>query len=184
MGEGCIIVCDFEATSEGTPVHHPLLTPSLTLLGAALMTGAFASDPQGSTHPCAAMQDAADRLACYDKAFGRSAEVDEAPVAAAAAAARARQDFGLSEAEKRARAPDADKEVFPDQVEAVVASIGYRGTGEMIVTLDNGQVWVQAESVTNARLRAGDTVTVRKAALGSYQLLTPGRIAMRVRRVR
>ena len=162
-------------------MNHPLLALCLALLGASLMSAAGASEPQGSKHPCAVVHEADDRLACYDQTFGRPAEVDEAPPVAAAAAG---QDFGLSEAEKRAKAPDPDKRLFPDQIEAAVAGIGYHGTGELIVTLDNGQVWVQAEPVTGARLRVGDKIIIRKAAMGSYQLLTPGRIAMRVRRVK
>jgi hypothetical protein len=99
------------------------------------------------------------------------------------AAGKAEQEFGLSEKDKLARASDAERKVSSDGIEAAVTGIAYRGTGEMLVTLDNGQVWMQAEAVTHARLRIGDTVTIRKAAMGSYQLLTPGRIAMRVRRI-
>jgi hypothetical protein len=53
------------------------------------------------------------------------------------------------------------------------------------VKLENDQVWEQAEIVTTkARLKPGDVVTIRKAALGSYTLLTPSRMVIRVRRVR
>jgi hypothetical protein len=164
-------------------MHRPLLASASTSLAALLLTAAVASEPQGQQHPCTAVRVASERLACYDQAFGLPAEHREPPVAAAAAA-KAGQDFGFSEAEKRARTTDADKTDLADRLEAVVAGIGRHGTGEMIVTLDNGQVWMQAESVTSARLRVGDRVTIRKASMGSYQLLTPVRIAMRVRRVK
>ena len=148
----------------------------MALLGATLVSVDGASEPQDPEHACAALHEAAERLACYDKIFGRPAEADDRPPEAAAA--KAGQDFGLNEAQKRATVPD------PDRIEAVIAVIGHRATGEIVVTLDNGQVWVQAESATSARLRVGDKIMIRKAAMGSYQLLTPGRVAMRVRRVK
>ncbi len=153
----------------------------MALLGATLVAVTSASEPQSPEHRCAVLHEAADRLACYDQAFGRPAEADDTPPDASAKAGR---DFGLSEAEKRAKIPDPDQRLFPDRIEAVVAVISHRATGEIIVTLDNGQVWVQAESATNARPRVGDKIIIRKAAMGSYQLLTPGRVAMRVRRVK
>lgn len=167
-------------------MHRPLLASGSTSLAALLLSAAVASEPQGQQHPCAAVRVASERLACYDQAFGLPAEHLEPPVAAAAAAAAAKagQDFGFSEAEKRARTTDPDQTALVDRLEAVVAGIGRHGTGEMIVNLDNGQIWMQAESVTSARLRVGDQVTIRKASMGSYQLLTPGRIAMRVRRLK
>jgi len=109
-----------------------------------------------------------------------------APAAAAASdATRAVDEFGLTEAAKRKRDPEKAKETMPESISATVASVSFRPTGEVVVKLDNGQVWEQAEIVTTkVRLKAGDVVTIRKAALGSYTLLTPSRMVIRVRRVR
>jgi hypothetical protein len=90
-------------------------------------------------------------------------------------------DFGLSEAAKQARDPEKAKQ---NGISAEVATIARRPTGEMVVTLANGQVWAQLDSDTRARLKAGDTVTIRRAALGSYLLVTPGKMAMRVKRLK
>jgi hypothetical protein len=160
------------------------------------------------THRCAAVAGDAARLACYDQAFGRpdssatsavlaapaaqAAPVAAAPSAAApvaavpsaAAAAQAREEFGLSEAAKRARDPEKARETMPESITAVVAKVARRPTGEAIVALENEQVWEQAEPGTTVLLKAGDSVTIRKAALGSYVLVTPSRAAVRVRRVR
>jgi hypothetical protein len=160
------------------------------------------------THRCAVVAGDAARLACYDQAFGRpdsnakpgvaeapavqalpvtAAAANETPVAAvpsAAAAAQAREEFGLSEAAKRARDPEKARETMPQSITTVVAKVVRRPTGESIVTLENEQVWEQAEPGTTVLLKAGDSVTIRKAALGSYVLVTPSRAAVRVRRVR
>ena len=57
-----------------------------------------------------------------------------------------------------------------------------KGT-QFIVTLDNGHVWVQSETNSRARLAVGDTVTIKKGALASYLLITPSKVATRVKRV-
>ncbi len=43
--------------------------------------------------------------------------------------------------------------------------------GEMVLHLDNGQVWEQVQEATaDMNLRAGDTVTIDKGMLGAYWL--------------
>jgi hypothetical protein len=107
------------------------------------------------------------------------------PAEASSDANRAVEEFGLTEAAKRKRDPEKAKETMPESISASVASVSFRPTGEVVVKLENDQVWEQAEIVTTkARLKAGDVVTIRKAALGSYTLLTPSRMVIRVRRVR
>jgi len=74
---------------------------------------------------------------------------------------------------------------MPESISATVARVSWRPTGEVVVVLENDQVWEQAEIVTTkARVKAGDVVTIRKAALGSHTMVTAGRAAIRVRRVR
>jgi hypothetical protein len=53
-----------------------------------------------------------------------------------------------------------------------------------VVTLENGQVWTQIQVDVRARIAVGDTVTIKKAALGSHMLVTASRYATRVRRVK
>jgi hypothetical protein len=178
----------------------------------AAASGATAAEPG---HPCAGIVGDAGRLACYDAAFGRptagsrdAATTPEASVTTGAAPAgtsneptvatgagsaattaalaeQARKDFGLSDSAKRARDPEEARVTQPESVTAAVVQIGRRPYGDLVVTLDNGQVWQQAEVTdTSVRLKTGDTVTIRKAALGSFVLLAPSRMTLRVRRVR
>lgn len=170
------------------------------LLSAVAWPAAGADDP---SHPCAAVDDATERLACYDQAFPRPAEaaaaaaseaahvvqqapgraVEGAPEPRAPAAGETVEEFGLSRAQLQALDPER---VSPriERIEALVTDVRYRPTGERVITLDNGQVWLQTEvTVRGGPLRAGDTVAIRRAALGSFQLVTPGRVALRVRRI-
>lgn len=170
---------------------YPGLTIGLLVLAATstLAAAAGTETPQ----QCARVGDDASRLACYDRIFRGSGATAEATSTAGAAAAGAatgavaastKDDFGLTEAAKRARDPEKAKVEMPDSVTDKVASVGHKLTGEMVVTLANGQVWVQIESDSRAKVGVGQTVTIRKASLGSYLMVGPDKIATRVRRTK
>lgn len=173
----------------------------LALIGLSLvMAPAFAAE---GTHRCASVEADAARLQCYDVAFGKPAAAAaassaadgrtaaSAPAAAATAAVpaatdasvKAREEFGLTEAEKRTRRQEP--EARTESITGQVAQLGRRPTGELVVSLASGQVWTQIESDdSNSRVKVGDTVTIRRASLGSYLLVGPDRIAVRVKRVK
>jgi hypothetical protein len=94
-----------------------------------------------------------------------------------------RDEFGLSEQEKRARAP-VDEPREPDSITGRIAKVGARPTGELVLTFEDGQVWTQVQVEKPLRLKAGDQVTIRRASLGSYLLVTPSKVSTRVRRVK
>jgi len=150
----------------------------ILLLTAIGVTAAGAGE---LSHPCAAVEDPAARLACYDDAFPRP------PAAAAqeqaAEAPELVETFGLTEAQLQARDPERAQAPRVERIEATVVGIRHLSSGERVVTLDNGQVWLQTEITVRGHLAAGDQVVIRRAALGSFQLVTPGRVALRVRRI-
>jgi len=174
---------------------HPtrIVLTCIGLIGAGPI---IAEQGAAAAHPCASIADDAQRLACYDNAFGRpqavgagSPAAGPAPAAAAAPAATVFvtdpvDEFGLSEAAKRARDPEKAKDTLPEQISAEVAKVSRRPTGEMVVTLESGQVWVQIETVSKAIVKPGDTVTIKKGALGSYLLVSANHVATSVRRIR
>ena len=169
------------------------------LLTATVSPAVGAGDP---SHPCAAVDDPPERLACYDQAFPRpdgaavaaapeaaqvvqqapGRAVERAPEPKAPAAAETVEEFGLNRAQLQARDPERVSTRI-ERIEATVTEVRYRPSGERVITLDNGQVWLQTEVTARGPLRAGDTVAIRRAALGSFQLVTPGRVALRVRRI-
>jgi len=88
------------------------------------------------------------------------------------------QEFGLSGSElarrRGAQENASEGQEEPDRLDAAVAALSSRPRGERIVTLDNGQVWVQ-KTPQYISIKVGDQVTIRKGALRSYRLVAGGR---------
>jgi hypothetical protein len=133
----------------------------------------FAADT--TTHPCASVRDDTERLTCYDRAFGKPVE----PVAAVPKA-----QFGFTEREVARNTGQSAGSATPSSVTATITSLDRRRDGKFVVTLDNTQVWSQSEFNSQADVDIGDTITVRRGALGSYLLVTKAGIGTRVRRVK
>jgi hypothetical protein len=153
---------------------------------------------------CASLVDAGPRLACYDALAGAAAPsaataqaapspsasgssgaipasgAAAAPVAAPAAPAAPNfTDFGVRNGPLQAeRDPVREKTML-----AVVSAVSFRDRGELVVRLDNGQVWRQIQP-SDYPLKPGDHVEIDVAALGSYRLWTPStRRATKVTRI-
>jgi hypothetical protein len=158
--------------------------------------GAAPPGSAGDLAHCAAIAAAAERLACYDALFCAGiATPDERlacydalakpkspqPQAAPAVAARPERSvddattFGLVR-----RAPGSVQ--GPQQINAVVTGVSVDRQGSVLVALDNGQSWTFNDP--DARLNAGDAVTIRRAALGSFLMTTPSRHTYRVQRTK
>ncbi len=169
---------------------------------AALALGAAAgADDSLPAHPCAQLRDDGARLACYDHAFGKPGgeapsapppelpqpppQPQSLPPPAAEPQPPALDRFGFTTRQVERTNPAAEKPVaVPDRIQATVTAITYRSDGKFTATLDNGQVWSQAETNTKVRPAVGETVTVRRATLGSYLLTGRLGLATRARRVR
>ena len=179
-------------------MRGPNLCPPWVLLPLAFAALAAQAASSDAPQRCAEIGDDFARLACYDAIFRKpvaSAASTAVPAAAAApaaatgtaaasAATNPEADFGLTEAAKRARDPQKAQQEMPESITGAVAAVGRRPAGELTVTLENGQVWTQVMVDQRARVAVGDTVTIKKAALGSHLLVTQGRYATRVQRVK
>lgn len=161
------------------PLHSIARCAPACLALLLAMSQAAAAAPQVTVNACAAVKGASNRLACYDAAFP--------PVAGAVDMAsereRALKEFGLNKAQLRERDPDRMSVLAPDRIEGSVARISVRSTGERVVTLDSGQVWLLTEVTMKGPLHISDRVMIREASLGSHMLLTPSKIALRARRI-
>jgi hypothetical protein len=73
--------------------------------------------------------------------------------------------------------------VVPKEIQAVVSGVARRPRGELVITLDNGQVWAQLAPQEYYPLKIGDTVHISKGALGSYSLTTPAKRGSKVTRL-
>jgi hypothetical protein len=160
------------------------------ILGAGAISSAAAGDStatlQRALAHCAAIAAADDRLACYDElAAGHTRTATATSPATAAATSpqgappATKQDFGLSTAQIQKTQPDQKPQI--ESINASVAGIGTSSIGRMLVYLDDGQSW-ELDSA-DPLLAAGDAVTIRRGALGSFLLTTPSHRTHHARRV-
>lgn len=136
-------------------MHKSLPIAAATLLAVLQTIPAPAADP----HPCTAIPDDQERLACYDRTFGTPAAPKPLP--------------------------DPPRAVGqpPEKFSATVSGVDWRN-GVFVVTLDNGDVWIQSERDSRVQPEAGEVVTVRRASFGSYLLSGKQGIAARVKPLR
>ncbi len=150
---------------------------------------------------CRTLASSVARLDCYDQfvdaqtaspsqaAKPRTAE-NPAPVAPTAAAATTAASvpklspedlFGKGETELRQSVQEATDTEEIDRIEAIVVEVRKTKSGKVVITLDNGQVWVQADS-SRARVSIDDKVTIRRRSFGSYTLYSK-KTSNRVKRI-
>lgn len=164
----------------------------VTLATAACFTP-FVAHSTESLAQCSHVPDDAERLACYDRLSGRAPTVRTestaqlpAPVRASAVASGPTTvldpvaAFGLSQQEIEERDPTG----WTESITGTVGSVSQAASGRYVVTLGNGQAWIQTNTDSYPVLKTGDAVEIRRAALGSYVLNGPRSISWRVRRVR
>jgi hypothetical protein len=164
-----------------------------------------------SVRACAALTDSLQRLVCYDREVARfpepaakTATKPEAAIAAAkaaptapaaasttplasaptggAGASSAATNTGAAVGNDNAAAPPAASAKDSGRISARVVTIDHH-PNEMVLHLDNGQVWQEVQSVSgDLSLREGDTVKIEKH-LGSYWLSGPHVSSMKVRQI-
>jgi len=173
--------------------HAKCFALSTAILAACAAGGAPAEDTDmhNALAPCIGISNSADRLACYDKLAGRVSAPKTAPSVAASApaasvaaapapaAAPTAEDFGLSKVQKAASSSS------PPEIKSItakVAGFGHSSNRRTQITLDNGQVW-EYQDDPDSLLSIGDSVTIKRATLGSFIMLTPAKLSHRVRRI-
>jgi hypothetical protein len=175
-----------------------LVYASIVVLSAVELAGG-AELPTELTD-CRALTSATQRLDCYDQFIDaqgispnqapiRQTTDKAAPVEPAAATATEESEpklsqediFGKGETERRKSVQDATDTKEIDQIEATVAEVRKSASGQAVITLDNGQVWLQTES-SRARISVNDKVTIRRRSFGSYTLYNK-KTAIRVKRI-
>jgi hypothetical protein len=146
-------------------------------------------DAVSAVFACASVQSEEERLSCYDSAVAnmQRAQTQGDLVAVDRAQVRTiqRESFGFSLPSISGLLPNLARQEADtvEQLEMQVTRITDRANGRHAFVMNNGQVWTQVEAQRVYNIREGDTITVRRAALGSY-LLSPARggAAHRVRR--
>jgi hypothetical protein len=155
-----------------------LTTPARAVAALAALIGApvFASESTlDAAHVCGRIEAEAARLECYDWLFRN-------PPAVAPASREA--EFGLTEQERRERERASGAAPVPEEIASTVLRVIVKRPDPPVLQLENGQEWRLLESSDFAPFRAGDHITIRRGAIGSYLASAkerPG--AWRVRRV-
>ena len=140
---------------------------------------------------CSAERDDALRLACYDREVAQlvtTARKQAAPTDVSTNAkapestpenrpATAEDNFGVygSEVARKRGAEESKAGTELKRLTAAVTAISQRPRGELVVTLDNGQVWLQKKTQSYFPIRIGDEATITSGALGSFYLVVSGR---------
>ena len=167
-----------------------VMSIAIAALGSTAFAQTPASTPQALTdvYACAQVQDGAQRLQCYDSAVGRlrQAETQGQVVAVDRQQAREieRDAFGFNLPSFSRLLPNLDGgDERLDNVQMTVARVRTNPLGFSTFEMENGQVWTQVEAVNAGNVRAGDVVSIRSAALGSFRLFSSrGGPGHRVRR--
>lgn len=71
-----------------------------------------------------------------------------------------------------------------DDITATVVALQERPYGELVISLDNGQVWEQKHVDRRFRLDLGEIVTVRKGQVAGYRLSGTSNRSIQVKRIR
>ncbi|MFL5298421.1 MAG: hypothetical protein ACJ798_18750 [Phenylobacterium sp.] len=170
-----------------------------TLLGVALAAAPLAAAPppkpvgaEGRAREmqklmdCRKVADNAQRLACFDEAAAAmdqaEAKGDIVVVDREQARKVRRQAFGFT-LPSLSLFERGEKPEELETVQAKVVGVRQNGAGKWVLRLDSGAVWVQVDTNDiGTDPQAGETVTIRKAALGSYMLVLPHHRSFRAHR--
>ncbi|MEJ1960292.1 MAG: hypothetical protein WDO56_01530 [Gammaproteobacteria bacterium] len=176
----------------------------IVALGALAGSACFAQ----STTDCSSVADDKSRLKCYDdqahlkKAAATAATAAptaspsvampaqsagpatahapaKQPAPASSPPASGSSELGL----ERVRQKDPDASKKPDQMVVRVKDVTTRARGEYRITMEDGQVWQETQHLDAEAPKVGESVTIKRAAFGSYFLSRDKGLAFRVTRI-
>jgi hypothetical protein len=187
--------------------HYRLLAGTLVAAIAVLAAGgaAQAKDPKDSGKSdsgksaaplpevftkvldCRQISDPAERLACFDAAvteLARAQENKDLRVVTREDVNRTRRSlfgfvgsgFGLFGDGRDGEGREELKEIT-----AVIKSFS-GDVGSFVFTLDDGSVWLQSDNSYIRKPQAGKTITIRRAALGSFMASIDGGVWFKIKR--
>ena len=137
---------------------------------------------------CRAQSDDAARLRCYDAAAGAltaAAAQGELVVVDQQDLKKVRKSlFGFSVPKLPFFGGDRSADETEDEITATIASVGPAGGGKWRVKLEDGALWETTEASAFIRdPKVGNTVLIKRGALGSYMMRIAGQLALRAKRV-
>lgn len=119
---------------------------------------------------CARTTDQAQRLACFDAIVSTLPQVEA-------------DRFGMTADIERKRDPVAVQQAKDAVLGGKIAGLSQAPHGEWTFTLDNRQVWIEAEPRANVNFAVGEDVHIEHGAMGSLWLVADQHRKVRVKRV-
>ena len=119
---------------------------------------------------CAHETDQAQRLACFDTLAGSLPKVEA-------------DKFGMTAEIEHKRAPSEEHKPESGVLTGKIRALRQAPRGELIFTLDNGQVWRQAEPSFNITFSVGEAVHIEHGAMTSLWLVADHGRKTKVKRI-
>jgi hypothetical protein len=119
---------------------------------------------------CAKESDPAQRLTCFDSIVRTLPQVEA-------------DRFGMTADIARQRDPEAVQQAKNEVLAGKISGLRQAPHGEWIFTLDNGQVWVQAEANPKMQFAVGEAVHLEHGAMSSLWLVADRHRKVRVERL-
>ena len=165
--------------------------PFILLIAPALAHGQNSGAVRGVEmfNQCATITKDAERLQCFDRVTREMRSAPELRGTASTGPSRSRAptsvqqraDFGLDVARQRQQRSRQSKKLQRVQVRVAAAREFVPGTWAIL--LEDGAIWEMTEGVADfLPPNRGETVTIRRGALGSYLLNAGGQAGVRVKR--
>jgi hypothetical protein len=142
----------------------------ISLAASSLPALASAESLDDALRRCAKEHDQAQRLACFDALVGTLPQIEA-------------DRFGLTADIKRKRDPAAVEQAKNEVLSGKIAGLRQAPHGEWIFTLDNQQVWIQAEARADIRFAVGEAVHIEHGAMSSLWLAADKNRKVRVKRL-
>ena len=143
----------------------------LLLAAGCLPALAGTEDLDDALRRCAKASDPAQRLACFDAIVSTLPQLEA-------------DRFGMTADIKRKRDPVAVQQAQDEALAGKISGLRQAPHGEWIFTLDNRQVWVQAETRPDIQFSVGENVHIEHGAMGSLWLVADKHRKVRVKRLR
>ena len=134
---------------------------------------------------CVKIKDDTARLECFDSLFLDKKDIDEANEVIIEQEEKQiienesyeQKNFGLS---IKQRQKDSKEEL---KINSKILSVSQKLNFQLVIILENGQIWQSVEKIRDIRLRDGFEVEITEGFLSGYTLRVPGKkIKIRVRR--
>ena len=144
---------------------------ALLLAANCLPALARAENLDDALRRCARESTPAQRLACFDAIVSALAQIEA-------------DRFGITADIERKRDPLAVQHVRDEVLSGKISGLRQAPEGEWIFTLDNQQVWVQAEASPKLQFAVGEDVHIQHGAMSTLWLVADKHRKVRVKRLR